>query len=210
MSMIRINGQYRRAFPSILLPAIALAMLMSVGLARQSLSAAIPAEELPGVQMSEAPWPAEGSYLRARLMAIGLPALLEEGTALHTHQHLDIFVDGKPVSVPAGIGIDADQRFIAPIHTHDATGVIHIESPLVQPFTLGEFFDVWGVRLTAQCLGSYCTRGDTAVRVFSNGQAVTGDPRALALSFHQEIVVTYGTAAALPNPIPSRYTFPAD
>ncbi len=31
-----------------------------------------------------------------------------------------------------------------PIHTHDASGKIHIESPEPRDFTLGDFFAVWG------------------------------------------------------------------
>jgi hypothetical protein len=165
---------------------------------------------LPGMQCSEAPWPAERSSLRARLRAIGLPALPEEGTALHLHQHLDILIRGRSTSVPAGIGIDAFERFIAPIHTHDDTGVIHVESPTRQPFTLGQFFDIWGVRLTATCVGGYCAQAGSSLRVFVNGQAMTGDPRSIVLGSHQEIVIAYGSDDELPHPIPSRYSFPPD
>jgi hypothetical protein len=148
--------------------------------------------------------------LRTRLTAIGLPALPEEGSALHLHQHLDIFIRGRSVPVPEGIGIDAFERFIAPIHTHDDTGVIHVESPTRQPFTLGQFFDTWGVRLTSTCLGGYCAHDGTKLRVFVNGQAVTGDPRSVVLGPHQEIVIAYGRDDELPRPILSRYSFPPD
>lgn len=30
-----------------------------------------------------------------------------------------------------------------PIHTHDDTGIIHIESPVKRDFTLADFFAVW-------------------------------------------------------------------
>ena len=165
---------------------------------------------LPGMQCSEAPWPAERSSLRARLRVIGLPALPEEGTALHLHQHLDIFIRGRSAPVPAGIGIDAFERFIAPIHTHDDQGIIHIESPTRQPFTLGQFFDIWGVRLTASCVGGYCVHDGKRLRVFVNGQAMTGDPRAIVLGSRQEIGIAYGSDEELPHPIPSLYSFPPD
>lgn len=42
----------------------------------------------------------------AQLDVYGLPALSRKGTAL-IHQHLDLFVHGKRVAVPTGIGIDA-------------------------------------------------------------------------------------------------------
>jgi hypothetical protein len=136
---------------------------------------------------------------------------LRVGTRLHIHQHLDVYVDGRRVTVPegVGIGINGPQVFFSPLHTHDATGVVHVESPVVKRFTLGQFLAVWGVRFTPRCLGGYCVRGADRIRVYSDGKLVTGDPRALPLEEHEEIVVTYGTKAELPKPIPSSYPFPA-
>src|SRR5919201_3619069 len=99
---------------------------------------AVNAAALPGLQKGPPPWPAEIASLRARLGVLGLPALAREGTKLHTHQHLDVFVDGQRVSVPAGIGINVAEHFISPIHTHDASGVIHVESPTVRSFSAAE------------------------------------------------------------------------
>ena len=147
--------------------------------------------------------------MRGRLDALGLPALGREGTALHTHQHLDLFVHARHVVVPAGIGIDAGGRFISPIHTHDASGVIHVESPQVRTFTLGQLFGVWGVRLTRACVGGYCVHGPERLVVYADGRRVTGDPRVLALAPHAEIVVAYGTRGELPRPVPAAFAFPA-
>jgi hypothetical protein len=164
--------------------------------------------QLTGIQVGDAPWPPELAYLRGRLIAIGLPALPQEGNALHIHQHLDIFIDGKPVAVPAGIGINKIANFISPIHVHDTSGIVHVESPVVRTFTLGLFFDIWGVRFTSQCIGGYCTTGDKTLKVYVDGTLYNGDPRQLPLASHQEIVITYGTDAALPQPIPASFTFP--
>ena len=161
---------------------------------------------LPGLQTAEAPWEAEIPNLLARLKAINLRALTEEGNALHIHQHLDIFVNGKPVTVPKDIGINYDARFISPLHTHDRTGIIHVESDVVRDFTLGQFFDVWGVRFTKDCVGGYCAKGTDKLRVFSNGKPLTGDPRGLVLTSHQEIAVVYGPAESS-IVIPSSYKF---
>jgi hypothetical protein len=154
-------------------------------------------------------WPADPPGLQGRLEAAGLQVLNSEGQIQHTHQHLDVYVDGAHVTVPAGIGIDAAAGIISPIHTHDATGIIHVESPTVRDFTLGQVFDVWGVKFDAHCLGETCDGNGRVLSVYANGQAVSGDPRALVLASHQEIVVAIGTAAQLPNPIPSSYQFPA-
>jgi hypothetical protein len=167
----------------------------------------VPPVAFPGELTGPAPWPANIGRLRDRLAAIGLPALGAMGTRLHIHQHLDVYVHGRHVTVPegVGIGIPGPQVFFSPLHTHDPTGVVHVESPVVKPFTLGQFMAVWGVRFTPRCLGGYCVRG--ADRVYSDGKLVMGDPRALPLTEHEEIVIAYGTKAQLPKPIPSSYAF---
>jgi hypothetical protein len=164
---------------------------------------------LPGLQTGPAPWSADTAGLAGRLQAIGVPPLSPmEGTVIHIHQHLDLYVDGHKVTVPAGIGIDPAVGY-APLHTHDASGVIHVESPVVRTYTLGELFAVWGVRFTPGCLGGYCAGGGRQLRVYVNGKAYRGDPTTLALAAHQELVVAFGTPAQLPSPVPSGYRFPA-
>jgi len=166
----------------------------------------VAANTLPGIQTGAARWPPELSHLRARLQAIGFPALGEEGTVLHIHQHLDLDIDGAKVTVPANIGIGSD--FLSAIHTHDTSGVIHVESPTRRAFTLGEFFDVWGVRFTLTCLGGYCDGGGKTLRVYVDGHLATGNIRQIQLLSHEEIAVVYGFPSDNPSPIPSTYSFP--
>ncbi|MDE2021819.1 MAG: hypothetical protein KGI71_02770 [Patescibacteria group bacterium] len=163
---------------------------------------------LPGIQTGMAPWTPEIAHLRARLAGIGLPALGSEGSALHIHQHLDLVIDGSPVAVPANIGINEAEGFISPIHTHDTSGIIHVESNTIQDFTLGQFFDIWGVRFERDSIGGYSTSATSTLRVYADGALVPGDPRALVLTAHQEIVVVYGTDREIPKTIPSSYSFP--
>ena len=164
---------------------------------------------LSELNSGQAPWPAEIEHLKARLTAINLPALAEEGTVLHIHQHLDIFVHGQSVAVPSGIGINETAGFISPIHVHDTTGIIHVESPTVLKFTFGEFFDIWGVKLTDTCMGGYCTDATNQLTFYVNGTKYVGDPRALELTAHEEIVAVYGTASETPATLPTSFTFPA-
>lgn len=164
---------------------------------------------LPGINSGTAPWGPEITNLAARLAADSLPQLTMEGSVLHIHQHLDLFIDGQPIQVPADIGINESAGWLSPIHVHDTTGIIHVESPYVATFTLGEFFDVWGVRFTSLCIGGYCTDETKTLRVYVNGELYQGDPRQIALAAHQEIVIAYGTAAELPATIPTSYPFPA-
>jgi hypothetical protein len=174
---------------------------------RHRQTAASPAG-LAGLQTGPAPWSANTAGLAERLQVIGVPPLSPlEGTAVHIHQHLDLYVDGRKVTVPAGIGIDPAVGF-APLHTHDPSGVLHVESPTVRTYTLGQFFAVWGVRFTPSCLGGYCAGGGRQLRVFVDGRPVQADPTAITLEPHQEIVIAFGTAAQLPSPVPSTYQFP--
>jgi hypothetical protein len=162
---------------------------------------------IPGLQITSAPWNTAIDTLKDRLVAIGLPALSEEGTALHIHQHIDIFVHGKSIAIPPGIGINEHAQFISSIHVHDDTGVIHVESPTVQDFTLGQFFDVWGVRFSREAIGGYVSDATNTLKVFINGKEFIGDPRTIVLAPHQEIAVVFGTATELPNPMPAEYMF---
>ena len=187
------------------LTTFALALLSVAALAA---SASGSASRLPGLMTSKAPWPANNrALLHARLDAIGIAALKAEGQRLHIHQHLDMAVRGRVYPIPAGIGIDHRGRFISPLHTHDYTGIMHIESPIVRKFTLGQWFDVWGLRFSTTCLGAYCAKGKEGVWVFVNGKRWLGNPRQIVLREHQEIVVAFGTRASIP-PIPSSFPFP--
>jgi len=112
---------------------------------------------------------AETTQLRARLGAIGIQVLTAGGEALHIHEHLDLYVDGRAVTVPADVGISLAGGFLSPLHTHDPRGIIHVESPLVRDFTLSDFFDVWGVRFDAHCVGGVCDGNGRLLSVFVNG-----------------------------------------
>ena len=63
---------------------------------------------------------------------------------LHWHAHLTIEVGTTTIAIPAGIGLGASEMAL---HTHDATGEIHMEFGGVvhkKDLTLGQFFKVWG------------------------------------------------------------------
>jgi hypothetical protein len=160
---------------------------------------------LSGIQTGPAPWSPETANLDSRLQALGLPALGPERLEFHIHQHLDIFIHGKRMPVPPGVGIVGQE--LAILHTHDPRGVIHVESPTADDYTLGQFMDVWGVLFTKDCIGEYCTSGDDALRVYENGKQVSGDPRSIVLNSHDEFVITYGSEDELPNPIPKTFDF---
>ena len=126
---------------------------------------------------------------------------------MHEHANVQVFVKGTQEPVPANIGADASTGGFASIHTHDDTGTVHIESSKARTFTLGEFFGVWGVRLTPSCVGAYCNDGSNQLRVYVDGELQAGDPRQVPLDDQSVVVVTYGTQEQLPNPIPSSFDF---
>lgn len=151
------------------------------------------------------PWPAPADAAAAAAAA-GLPMLGSEGNVEHLHAHLDVLVDDRPVAVPANVGIDTQRTGISPLHTHDGTGVIHIESPVTRQFSLAEFFSEWQVGLSSEHIGGLRAEGGKVVRVFVNGTPQTGNPAAITLGAHEEIAVVYG----VPRPgqtIPSTYNF---
>ena len=69
------------------------------------------------------------------------PSAGKEALAVHYHAHVDIIVNGVAQTVPAGVGFaiqNSQETGITVLHTHDTSGVIHIESPTSIPYTLGE------------------------------------------------------------------------
>ena len=160
---------------------------------------------LASLSTNPAPWPAEAQHLPQRLKAANLSLLSAEGTAQHIHAHLDIYVHGQPIEVPSDIGF-GPQGGISPIHTHDTAGIVHIESAdAFAVYTLGQFFDVWGVKLSASNIGGYANDSANTLVVYDDGKKVN-DPANLALKSHHEIAVMYGTAKEQPT-APKSYQF---
>ena len=117
-----------------------------------------------------APWP-NPDNVADRIDAAGLPSSSTESLTVHYHSHVDIFVDGKPEPVAPSIGRE-DQSLFSPLHTHATSGLIHIEAPEEQDFTVAMLFKEWGVRLTNDCIGGYCSL-DTGLEAFVDGTRYT-------------------------------------
>jgi hypothetical protein len=163
---------------------------------------AVNTRTLPGMlTLTEAPWPANGTQSLKRAQDIGLPVVSNN---YHIHALLQVYVNGVKETIPQGVGFNGSE--FASMHTHDNTGIMHMEASHRFPFTLGDFFDVWGVLLTQHCIGPYCDGNGRALRVYLNGTLYTGDPTQLPLTQHEDVVVTYGTAAQVPHPVPSTYS----
>lgn len=174
--------------------------------AASSPSATVPStpDNKPAASSVNWPAPADAS---AQVKAAGLPMLGQEGQALHIHGHLDVFVNGAQVPVPADIGIDMAKQQISPLHTHDPSGVVHIESPVKRDFTLGEFMTEWNVPITKDSLGTLKVGDGKELMVYVNGKAQPGDPAMVKLHAHDEIAIVYGSPSDHVK-VPSSYDWP--
>jgi hypothetical protein len=127
----------------------------------------------------------------------------------HIHAHLDIFINAQSYTIPSEIGIVAN-KCIYWMHTHDDSGIIHIESPEVRIFTLGEFFNIWNKifnnnQLFDNVVGEGSSNNNT-LSVYINGTRVSNvDYREVKINAHDEIAIVYGKP---PDSIPSSYPFP--
>jgi hypothetical protein len=164
---------------------------------------------LPGLMTDPGPWSENNELLGDRLNVLNLPPFLDqEGVGQHRHIRVWLYVGGEEVEVPANIGYDEGRGVASPLHTHDVTGTLHVESADAEwEPTLGEFFDSWGLRLSSTCIGGNCAADELALRVFVDGEEVEGNPRDIPLADQSAIVVTFGTEAQLPDPMPDAFTF---
>jgi hypothetical protein len=172
---------------------------------------------LPASAATVPAWPAPKDPMKRTRLA-GLVPEVNEHLQYHVHSHLDVFVDGRHLEVPAGIGIDTKDPevqkgqlpdgsaayggitrcmkvCISPLHTHAHLGVLHTETSKPVPNRLGQFFVEWGVRLDAKCVASYC-KPKTPIRVYVNGKPYSGDPRKILLRDRSEIAVVIGKPPA--------------
>jgi hypothetical protein len=138
------------------------------------------------------------TFLLAQSLFGGLPidnisCQSMEGAVEHIHSHLQLFDRGKPVTVPAEVGISQAGNCLYWVHTHSPDGVIHIESPVSRTFTLGQFFDIWGMNLSRTAAASLNASGSKPLTVFVNGRRWTRDPRTIPLRNHEEIVIENGS-----------------
>lgn len=162
---------------------------------------------------SPAPWAppavvANGANSAAYVAAAGLP-YAEEMLSVHYHAHLDIVVNGQKVAVPPYIGFVVNGQQLAglaPLHTHQSDGIIHIENSVPATFLLGQFFIEWGVRLSSTCIGGYCAGSGNEFAVYVNGNKYAGDPNSIVLTKHEEIAIEYGKTGTL-SPPPASYAF---
>lgn len=138
---------------------------------------------------------------------------MDQTETYHVHAHLAIFVKGQQLRVPAGAGIvppraseqlpgglfvdTGSNDCLYWLHVHADDGIIHVEAPAKQNFTLGQFFDVWGQPLGPDQVGP--ARGP--VVAFVNGSRFAGNPRDVPLTSQAVIQLDVGSPVVAFKPL---------
>ena len=78
----------------------------------------------------------------------------------HDHSVLSIFINGNERQIPEKTGINTEVcneqgGNMHTVHTHDATGRLHIETEANVDMPLGVFFDIWGVHFNETGIFDY-------------------------------------------------------
>lgn len=103
------------------------------------------------------------------------PSVSEGGiisqSGLHWHPELSIIIQGKKQEIPSDIGLGIVEQYI---HTHDATGQIHLEfQGLVRrdDIRLGQFFKIWGKTFNRNQILDFVNGPGGTVKMFVNDQS---------------------------------------
>jgi hypothetical protein len=150
----------------------------------------------PGLRVSQPPWPPEYEHLAQRLRQIGLPPGGSE--KFHIHAMLHIYVNGLLVPLAANIGLDPAKHLESSLHTHDHTGIIHMEAARPFKFTLGDFFSVWGVKLGPAQVGGLKGYDGDRLHFYLNGRPLS-NPAAHVLHNNDSVVIGYGASSSFPH-----------
>jgi hypothetical protein len=123
--------------------------------------------------------------------------------------HVELFARGRVIVVPAGIGAAPPRRrdgaYVRSsgcryaLWTEEPTGVVRLAR---EDLRLGDLFAVWGRQLTRRRIAGFRGR----VRAYVSGRPWRGDPRAIPLRRHAQIVVQVGSPHLPPH---ASYAFPA-
>jgi hypothetical protein len=122
------------------------------------------------------------------------------GTSVRSGVHLEVFANRRVVVIPAGIGVAPPRvrrgayvtggRCRYPARTLEPTGVIEVERG--SKLALGSFFDLWGQPLSRERLLGFRASPGRRVAAFVDGRPWRGDPRAIPLRPHAQIVLEVG------------------
>lgn len=109
----------------------------------------------------------------------------------HVHALLSVYRNGQRLAIPDSIGRGSGCSY--EMHTHDGSGVIHIETDVPKTYTLGQFLALWGQSISAGSILGLA--GPAQYYVIENEKItpLTTDPAAVVLAGRKEIVIITGT-----------------
>ena len=110
--------------------------------------------------------------------------------AEHIHPHLTILVDGQRQTIPADIGISLGQYGALPLHTHDTSGTIHVETTVPYIFRLKDFFTVWGQTFNRHDILGHTTGNGHKITMTVDGRPSQAFGN-VVLRDHEQIVIKY-------------------
>lgn len=123
---------------------------------------------------------------------------VNEQLAFHIHAHLSIYINGQNVPLPAQIGITNTCFYW--LHTHDSSGIIHMESPIQATFTLGTFFQLWREQFSQLQYQNQLSSTE-GWKVYIDGKPYNGDFNKLPLKAHELITLAYNTPNVKPDTV---------
>ncbi|SRR5579875_420406 len=134
-----------------------------------------------------------GSDKASIIDGVGCEKVQSDG--FHSSAHLDLFVGGRPYEVPSEIGvINGTCRYW--LNTQDESGILHLDAPQSNQFTLGQFYDIWKATSSPPPPGT--------PEIYINGKRESNGINETAIGPGDEIAVIYGYK---PSIIPSSYHF---
>jgi hypothetical protein len=123
---------------------------------------------------------------------------VNEQLAFHIHAHLSIYIDGQAVALPAQIGITNTCFYW--LHTHDTSGIIHIESPVQATYTIGTFFQVWREQFSQLQYQNQLSATE-GWKAYVDGQPYHGNFNTIPLEAHALITLAYNSPNVKPDTI---------
>ena len=161
----------------------------------------------------------------------GIPCATSMPNTYHIHTFVGIIVNGRQYALPDGAGMYKPGGDITYagfknwteyatcyyyMHTHDASGVVHVESsqnvpPTTSIYTLRNFFDVWGQPVSSTQIGPFKGAVTTYVAqvplkqakiVASDYTTFSGDPGTIPLKSHTTIWLQIGPKIYTPSQLP--------
>ncbi|HEV3443051.1 MAG TPA: DUF4214 domain-containing protein [Gemmataceae bacterium] len=125
---------------------------------------------------------------------------MKHDDAVHIKARVEIFLDGKQIPIQADLGVFGKTE--DPIHTHDNSGNLQIESPFQRDFELTDFLAIWNTTPQGQAaIAKLEAAADITVLV--NGK-LQHDLNDITLHKHDTIIISAVSAPSAPRLTPNQ------